>query len=335
MWIGVPAFFNTRRFLGCHNSDMENLDQLIKAINSYPADIKGEVLMADLIQEGYSWTDFLVFFNSTFKRGFGKDIDSAERFLINDLDEVLAIRLARDGLYDLLPEGVFHAGPDSAKDSAKGMATESRKEAKIEENTRKFFQPYENEFFYERTLLELKEREILQKLNDGSWDTFFIEFWKIDKLISKELAIKLCSLLPFVKDIVGNFKMTSSCLGAILNEQVSYEIFYSREADFDNRVENGSSVKLGQQQLGMNAILSGDAIENRRHIRYCIGPLKNSDITPYLEGGDIARLIEIFNSYFIPMEMESGFEVIIPEEKHGFVLGSEECEPVMGYNTII
>lgn len=314
---------------------MRDLEQLINEINSYPSDIKAEVLIAVLLEDGYQWSDFLIFYNSLFKRGFSKDIEKAEHFLINDLDEILSIKLARDGLYDLLPEGMFHAAPDSAKNSGKGMALESRKESKIEDDTRKFFQPFENEFFFERTQLEIKEREILQKLNDGSWDAFFMEFWKIDESLSKELAIKLCGLLPFVKDIVGNFKMTASCLGAILSEQVSYEIFYSPDADFDARNKDDTSSKLGQQQLGMNAILSGDAVENSKHIRYFIGPLRNTDITPYLDGGELARLIELFNSYFIPMEMESEFELIIPGEMHGFIIGSEDSGPIMGYNTIL
>ena len=115
---------------------MKELEKLINMINSYPSDIKAEVLMADLIQEGFAESDFIVFFDSLFKRKYSSDILKAEKVFINDYQELLGIFVARDGLYDLLPEGLFHAS-DSALTSGKDMALDSRKESKIEEEARK------------------------------------------------------------------------------------------------------------------------------------------------------------------------------------------------------
>jgi len=127
---------------------MKDLEKLIEIINSYPSDIKAEVLMADLMEEGLSPTDFLMFFDSSFKRRYSKDILKADEYPINNLENILAVYLARDRLYDLLPEGMFHASPDNALTSGKSMASDSKKEARIEEETRKLFLPFENEFFF-------------------------------------------------------------------------------------------------------------------------------------------------------------------------------------------
>lgn len=315
---------------------MKDLEHLINSINSYPADIKAEVLMADLIEDGLALAEFLVFFDSLFKRGYSSDILKAERLLINDLDEILAIYLARDGLYDLLPEGLFHATPDSALTSGKGMASDSRKESRIEEETRKFFLPFENEFFFQRIQLEMQERSILQKLNDSSLDDFFLRFWKIDQSLPKELIIKLSAMLPFVKEIVGDFKMTANCLGAILGEEVTHRIYYTSEP----YTETGSDqtydeFSLGKANLGVNLITGGHLMESCKLIRFSIGPLKKTGIDPYLENGDIARFIDCFCSFFIPMEMDVEFDVIMQKDLQEFVLDSDKTQSIMGYSTII
>jgi hypothetical protein len=315
---------------------MKDLDHLINLINSYPADIKAEVLMADLIQEGFSQSDFLVFFDSLFKRRYSSDILKAEKFFINDMKEILAIYLARDGLYDLLPEGLFHVSPDTALTSGKDMALDSRKESKIEEEIKKFFRPFENEFFFQRIQLELQERLILQKLNDNSLDDFFVRFWNIDQSLPRELIIKLSAMLPFVKEIVGDFKMTANCLGAILGEEVTHSIRYTTEPPAETgSIQTAGEFSLGQVSLGVNLITDGHLMESCKLISFSIGPLKKTGYEPYLENGDIARFIDCFCSYFIPLEIDIEFDVIMRKELQEFILDSENNQCIMGYNTII
>jgi hypothetical protein len=315
---------------------MKDLENLIEMINSYPSDIKAEVLMADLIQEGFSPSDFLIFFDSSFRRGYSNDILKAGKYPLNNAKETLAVYLARDGLYDLLPEGMFHTTPDAALTSGKGMASDSRKESKIEEDTRKFFLPFENEFFYQRIQLEIQERSILQKLNDNTLEDFFLNFWKIDRTLPKEMIIKLCAMLPFVREITGDFKMTASCLGAILEEEVTHTIHYSSKPDIDvTGKEREAGNSLGKANLGVNMISGGHFTENCKLIRFSIGPLKKTGIEPYLSNGEIARFIDCFCNYFIPVEMDAEFDVTLQKELQEFVLGSDEAGSVMGYSTII
>lgn len=315
---------------------MKDIDSLAKAINSYPSDIKAEVLMADLIEAGFSQSDFIVFFKSSFRRGYSHDILKAGRYRISDIHEILAVNLARDGLYDLLPEGMFHASPDSVGSSGKAMASDSKAEAKIEEETRKFFLPFENEFFYQRVQLELQERSILQRLSDNTFEDFFLNFWKIDRSLPRDLIINMSAMLPFIKDIVGDFELTANCLGAILDEKVTHKIAYSSKSFSEKAMgeaENGST--LGSAVLGVDMINGGYSLEKCKLIRFSIGPLKNTGLEPYLENGNIARFIECFCSYFLPMELDFEFEVIMPEDRQGLVLGGEKDLAVMGYTTVI
>ncbi len=315
---------------------MKDLDYLIKLINSYPSDIKAEVLMADLMLEGFADSDFLVFFDSLFKRGYSKDILRADKTVINDVQETMAIYLSRDGLYDLLPEGLFHSSPESALTSGNGMASDSRKESKTEKETRRFFQPFENEFFYQRVQLELKERSILEKLNDYSLDDFFLDFWKIDRSLPKELITKLSAMLPFVKEIAGDFEMTASCLGAILGEEVTYTLHHSTA----HKRANGSSdpeidYSLGKAELGRSFITEGLSFESCKVIRFVIGPLKHTGIESYLKNGEITQFIGCFCSFFLPLEMDYEIDVNMQKEMQSFVLDNDKTQSVIGYSTII
>lgn len=315
---------------------MKDLENLVRLINSYPSDIKAEVLIADLVQEGFPESEFLIFFDSLFKRGFSKDILKAEKTLVNDIQETLAVYLARDGMYDLLPEGLFHASPDAAVTSGKGMASDSRKESRIEEETRKFFQPFENEFFYQRVQLELQERSILQKLNDNTLEDFFLNFWKIDRSLPRDLIVKLTAMLPFVREIAGDFKMTANCLGAILGEEVTHSISNKSESATDAIIDlTNDGDSLGKTRLGVNMITYGHFLETSRLIRFTIGPLKRTAIDPYLRNGEISRFIDCFSRFFLPVEMDFEFEVIIQKELQEFVLGSDDAQSIMGYSTII
>jgi hypothetical protein len=315
---------------------MKDLEHQINLINSYPSDIRAEVLIADLILEGLSPAELLIFFKSSFKRGYSNDILKVEKLITNNVKEILGISLTRDGLYDLLPEGLFHASPDAALSSGKGMASDSKKDARIEEETRKFFLPFENEFFYQRVQLELQERLILQKLNDNTLEDFFLDFWKIDRSLPKELIVKLCTVLPFIRDIVGDLKMTASCLGAILEEEVTHTIQYASKSYTETRIDqDNDGCFLGKTSLGVSSVIGTNSPESCKLIRFSIGPLKRTGIDPYLENGDFARFIDCFFSYFIPMEMDAEFDVIMPEELQMFVLDSERANTIIGYSTVI
>jgi len=191
-------------------------------------------------------------------------------------------------------------------------------------------------FFFQRVQLELQERSILHKLNDNDLNDFFLDFWKIDSSLPKELIVKLSAMLPFVKGIVGDFKMTANCLSAILEEEVTHSIHYSSKS----HVENGNMVSddvcsLGEATIGVNFITGGILTESCKIVRFKIDPLKKTGIEPYLKNGDIARFISCFCSYFIPLEIDAEFEVIMPEEMQGFVLGYDKTGAIMGYSTVI
>lgn len=313
---------------------MKDPDQFISLLNSYRSDIKAEVLAANLLEEGFSPFDLLVIFNSSFKRVFGKDISKIEKYPLNKAENILAITVARDGLYDLLPEGLFHTDSDTVHSSGKGMASDSKKATQIENETRKFFLPFENEFFYQRVQLELQERNMLQGLNENGMDEYFIDFWKIDRSLPKDLISRLSAMLPFAKEIVGNYEMTANCLGAILREKVTCSVHFAAMSVSENEIERATKgCSLGNASLGFDTITNSAVGESSKVLKFYVGPLENTCIDQYLANGEIARFIVCFSNYFIPMETDVEFEVAMGGQQQFFV--DDNKPAIMGYTTVI
>ena len=88
-----------------------------------------------------------------------------------DASQFLKINISRDGIYDSLPEGIFHyPKTERLNQSVDDMTKEYRSQQKEEENARQFFLPFENEFFLSGIIREKEEKEFLFKLNQGKPD---------------------------------------------------------------------------------------------------------------------------------------------------------------------
>ncbi len=90
---------------------MENyqlLMQLQQEIQNNFLDIKAETLMAIAIENGITGDDFMIASDSLFNRAYSRDVLSAALAEDANKKSFLQLHLSRTGLYDQLPEGVFH-----------------------------------------------------------------------------------------------------------------------------------------------------------------------------------------------------------------------------------
>ena len=277
------------------NMNTPKLTEAITLINKLGIDIRAEVVIAELLENGFSADEIQAYFEGAFRRPSRKDIVSAQEDRGENSKSTLEIHLSRNGLYDSLPEAIFHQPTDESSTQS-GFSTTYKKRKQEETNARKFFQPFENEFLHHRVEIERKERDSLNKIST-LFDDFLIAFWKIDRDLSPQLLMKLLRLLPFAHRIAGNLNLVTKNLSTILNEQVDYTLSY-------DTVDAGISKKgLGNARLGQDLIIGGvTALIPKVTIQ--IGPINPDQVSDYLEGGDINKFLEVFYNYFLPMEME-------------------------------
>ena len=89
---------------------MDVIEEIKNKINSIPYDLKAEVLLSSLLEsynkDGY---EFLINYQGQFKRPYRTDVLGCEIVDYDyDTTQFLKINISRDGIYDTLPEGVFH-----------------------------------------------------------------------------------------------------------------------------------------------------------------------------------------------------------------------------------
>lgn len=153
-------------------------ESLLQELDALYDNIKAEVVISEIQQRAnVTEKDFIIQNNSTFSRPYRRDILEVDG-LVNE--NKITINLSRNGIYDTLPEGVFHI--PKANENADAYISRRKKFQEEEKDARSFFAPIENEFFYQRLQIEKNERNLLDDFYALN-DSFLEEFWDIEKKI--------------------------------------------------------------------------------------------------------------------------------------------------------
>jgi len=309
-----------------------NITQLQQEIPVDFLDIKAESVLAILMDKGFREDDFVLAFESHFKRPYSRDI------LFTVLEEAagnkdfLQLHVSRSGLHDLVPEGLFYQPEDLKFQNADAalMAAEHQRNKKKEKEVRRFFMPFENAFISQKVQLEREETHLLEGMGSGILNEYFMEFWGISESIPFEFITPLISLLPHATKIAGDLTLIGQCLEKILHEKVKIKIVEPQA----NHTDNEFHIGLGRGKLGMDTVLAGDFYEDFPQVEVQIGPLQNSRIQDYLEKGNKESFLKTFYSYFLPAEAEVS-TLIKVDNKNQHLSQSGWEEPVLGYTSVL
>ncbi len=143
--------------------------------NKLQTDFKAEAVAVNLLKYHRAVSNIFIERIGINDRAYLKDIKSISSQYLGFDEEVLSIKTYREGIYDYLPEGIFH--PPSLNTSRKNIenvVNEIRKQKKVEEDARKFFQPFELEIFFTEIGALLKEQDFdLASETDSLLKVFF------------------------------------------------------------------------------------------------------------------------------------------------------------------
>ncbi len=313
---------------------MDNLmliEQLQQELKKAACDARAEPQLALAMQKGLLPDDFMVSCDSLFHREYSKDIMDAEIKEDARKRNLLQIHLSRSGIYDQLPEGLFfqpqeQRGASSGADMAAGYKLNKKKEEEI----RKFFLPFENDFFWQRLQIEQEEARLLEGLQTDILNDYFRQLWNIPDSIPPRYVVQLILLLPHAYKIAGNLPLMAQSLEHLLEEEVV--VRKTRPAVI--RMEGGVSSGLGNAQLGLNMVCGEDFFEDFPAIEIVIGPLIYSRVGDYLKGGGRNSLLETFIRFFVPAGVDTEVIITVPEEKQNMTLAKGK-EPILGYSSVL
>jgi hypothetical protein len=295
-------------------------------------DLKAESLLAMAMEKGLEFDDFLVSCDSLFCREYNKDVVFTEIREDPRKLSVLQCHLSRSGIFDHLPEGLFFqpAQASARHYSAIDMVHDYRRNKQKEQEIRRFFQPFENDFFLQRLQLELEEIRLLEGLQSGILNEYFINFWGIPIDIPRDLIVPFIVLLPYASKIAGDLPLMSQCLEKLLNEKVSVK----KGSPTSTGTACLFNQTLGKQTLGADMICGEYFSEDYPVLEFTIGPLKKSGIADYLEQGKYYIFLQTFYQFFVPVGVDVITNIEVPTEQKSMCL-QQDNEPVLGYSSVL
>lgn len=306
------------------------IEKLQQEMQNAPVDIRAEVQLQLAKEKGLQPAQFMVSCSHSFRREYSRDMTGSVVRDDNGWQPLLEIFLSRTGIYDLLPESLFFQAGDSRRASLADLTTDYRENKKKEAAIRRFFQPLEHDFFLLRMHMEEEETSLLNGLQSGILNEYFIRFWDLPVGIPRILLAPLVLLLPHAYKIAGNTGLTAQGLSLILKEQVSI----TNSSTWQTAATGTFPPVLGEGVLGLDTMCGDTFYEETPVFNIEIGPLQRSHVREYLEGGHRALVLETFNRFFIPVGIDIVVNVLVSPEKRHITL-SKEAEPILGYSTYL
>jgi hypothetical protein len=313
---------------------MDKTGNIADAIRDLRNDIKAEVLMADFMEKGLQPEEFIVFPSGSFARRFSSDIKKAETLRLGNHQKLLTIHVNRDGIYDSLPEGFFHAESERPPRGSSEMSEESKRLRKEEKESRAFFLPFENEIFLQRIVLEISERRILNHFSETLFDEIYPEFWNLDKSLDARYLSKLGVLLPHAHQMAGNPLLTARSLEFIIGEKVTVRMFRSGEKKGEKFIRSvQENLPLGASRLGMDFICGECFDDLLPAMEFIIGPVKKENIPDYVEQGRTRKFLDCFFQYLIPADTIVTTTITVNHDEQDFILENGSWASTLGFDT--
>lgn len=305
------------------------LEEVIDHIRRLHYDVRAEVVVGELLDNNIAEEEVAVQLQNVFTRAFNKDILDAQLDDSQPYHPFINLMLSRDGLYDRLPEGLFHQfTPQQQQREVSEMVANYKKQQQEQQEARKFFRPIEHEFFLQRVFLEQREKHLLFDAFGQDADELFRGFWGLPANLPSPGVNRLVKLLPYIYRIAGNLPLVKLYLQAIMDEQVTIV----RE-NGTTPVESGVQVPLGESRLGVDTMTGSVFYTDMPRIKITIGPLQHRRVYDFLPWQPYGRLLETCIGFMLPADAE--VETLLephPDEKKVIVSDHAKKEGIMGYN---
>ncbi len=240
--------------------------------------------------------------------------------------DTLRIDVAREGLYDMLPEGVFHESPPGgAGIDTEAAVREVEQNRQEEQEARRFFLPVEQEFYRQKIALEHQEQAFFQAPRPGTLSGEFLRrLWGIPAELTPQQQQGFLFLVPHLHRLAGRLPEVARCFALLLPVPVQL----TQEYEDPMVLEDDFLAPLGEAVLGHDAVL-GDTLDDPwPYWRLTLGPIPGEQLLLFLEGGALHRLIGWLAGYLLPAGIDYHTTLEVQPDEQAFCLRDDT--PFMG-----
>lgn len=312
------------------------MKKALNLINTLDTDFKAITRVAEMLEHGDIKSGEVVILPVGSKRSaYAKDISGyASYYAESMLKDCLVVEVNREGLYDMLPEGLFHATPArGASLSESEMMHEIQLRRGEEKDARKFFMPFEAELNHMRTLLEWYENRLDKKTSYNDLAEVFAAEWPEFSQLDSDQKIIWMHLLPFIHQKRNNLFFLGQLLSVLFNIQV--EVVLSASTFAELPIAEELQFKMGGGALGTDTVIGSSFLSDQEEIMIYIGPADSSRLVSFLPGTAHALLLDKVISYLVPVETAVKIEMITPQEEKTGSLGSHSAHTFLGFTVYL
>jgi type VI secretion system protein ImpH len=306
-----------------------------KQPNQFDTDFKAVTLAAEMIEQGIVNADQVVVLPlGPQERAYSKEIAEIGTYVSAYRNrEMVAIRINREGLYDMLPEGLFHQPPAPTEMlTEEAMVKDINQRRDEEKQARLFFAPLETELYHIRTIVELYESRLDKKSEYDELVSIFLKEWKEFKCFTNEQMVILMHVLPVIHEQRNNIPFISNVLSIMF--KVNFDLQYQFTSHTASANVAHLETKLGSGVLGVNFI-AGHVQEPEEELSITIGPLTAKQMLTFLPGTRSAEALVVLLSYFIPLQINYNTGFVVEPDYQKLSLGAGEENSCLGFTTYL
>ena len=249
----------------------------------------------------------------------GKDIESIrmEYSPDDEINDCLRIYVNREGLYDVLPEGVFFLGIDLLDSTdIKKVVNQVRQYRKEEMEIRKFFSVFEDEI--DRTLVQMQllERRVDRKNVYTDFTNVFTAYWPIIRKLSLEQAALFMRIIPIIHKIRGDQRKITKVLSLILGLPVTLSHVLSRK-------KCDSFPAFRQARLGETLVIGSEFRSGRYDACVTVHDIPRNRIPEFLDNGKSRCILLELNDMLFAADMEVRIKLDVVSSGHICVISNE------------
>ena len=308
---------------------------LLAELRRQPFDLRLEVVLADLLAHGYQFDDFLVRPVSLFARRYRRDIGAVTEEQPEAWRGVrTTVEVHREGLYDALPQQLFHQPGDPVPpQGVRTMIQDTQMQRRREKATRRFFLPFEQEFYRFRVLLEQEERRYMTNLSAQWYNEVLAQFWGLTGTLPPRQITTLLYLLPLAYQLAGDLPRTQQAFESVLEVPVGLRTV--APLAFAAAALPAAGTALGQGELGRDFVLGGAYQETLPALEISLLALSVAELEAYLAPETWqARALALLCRYFVAFETDVVLRYELRPGSQSFVLSDAGETAVLGYTTV-
>lgn len=293
------------------------------------SDYTAESIASSLIKKGVLPEQIILKPKGTSRRPHKTDVSDIYSVLNEETNHnLIFLETPREGIYDTLPETIFHSfsSVKSVKNT-ESIKEEIKKHREEEKQARLFFLPFEQEFFtIKRSLFEFEDG--FDWLANAS---NFIEIYKNYYPILGDLSIEkgylFLRLTPLIHELRDDFPKIERCLSMLLDLEVQISLSYNK-----NRISSYTPPELGFAKLGSNTII-GEVIEDGEpDLNIVLSPSTHSELHDYLYYTNTVRLTKLLCDFFVGAQYEVSVSYALDGNYADFSL---DGAAVLGYSVCL